>query len=453
MLMVILMYENKKIFILGMAKSGYEVAKVLARHNNEILVTDMKEQDEALVNELKKLNVKVVITDEPTSLLDDTYDYVVKNPGIKLNHPICLKANQIGIKVISEVDVAYEFLKDKVDIIAVTGSNGKTTTTTLVYEFLKEHKCKVKIGGNMGYPVCSFVDNVDDTDILVLEIAGHHLYNCYNFKTNVSILTNLSEVHLDHFGDYETYKNTKAKIFNNHKEDDINIYNIGNIDSVNQIESMNIKGKNITFTSLPNIKSNLYIKDNAIYYDGDKIIDTKDIKLQGNHNYENIMCAIAATFKYGVTKEDVYNVLSRFNGVEHRIEFVRKFNGIEFYNDSKATNVKSTQIALSAFNKDTILILGGLDRGHSFDDLKDYLVNTKLIVCYGETKNRIKDFADKIKIKCIVVNTLEEATMTAYNNAHKNYVILLSPACASWDQYKCFEDRGNEFKNIVNNLK
>ncbi len=446
------MFENKKFFILGFAKSGYEVAKTLAKHNNKIIITDIKEQDKDKVDELEKLGIKVIITDKPEDLLNESYDYIVKNPGIKLKHPVCVKAEKLNIKIISEVDVAYEFLKDKVDIIAITGSNGKTTTTTLVYEFLKEHKCNVKIGGNMGFPVCSFVDKAKKGDILVLEIAGHHLYNCYTFKTNVSILTNLSEVHLDHFGDYETYKKTKVKIFNNHTNKDINIYNAGNKDVVEQINKNNFKGKNITFTTLANIKSNLYLKNDAIYYNDEKIIDTKDIKIKGNHNYENIMCAIAATFEYGVTKEDVYNVLSKFNGVEHRIEFVRKINNIDFYNDSKATNVKSTQIALSTFNNDTILIMGGLDRGHSFDDLKDYLGHTKLIICYGQTKERIKQFANKINKACIVVDNLKEAVEVAYENAKENYIVLLSPACASWDQYKCFEDRGDEFKNIVNKL-
>ena len=443
------MFENKKIFILGMAKSGYETAKVLAKHNSNVLITDIKEQDENHVKELEKLNVKIVITKDPLELLDSSYDYVVKNPGIKLDHPICKKAKKLNIKIISEVDVAYSFLKD-IDIIAVTGSNGKTTTTTLVYELLKKHQDNVYIGGNMGIPVCSFVGKLKKGDILVLEIAGHHLYNCYDFKPHISILTNLCEVHLDHFGDYETYKNTKAKIFNNQTKNDISIYNIGNKDVVEKVK--NINGKPITFTSNQNIKSDLYIKDDAIYYKNELIIKLKDIKIKGNHNYENIMCAIAASKEYGVTNKEIYDVLHNFKGVEHRIEFVRKLNNIEFYNDSKATNVKSTQIALSSFEKPTILIMGGLDRGHPFDDLESYLKNTKLVICFGETKNRIKEFCDKINKKCIVKNNLKEATIEAYKNALKNDIVLLSPACASWDQYKCFEDRGTEFKNIVNNL-
>ena len=255
------MFENKKIFILGMARSGYEAAKVLAKHNCKVLVTDMKEQKEEQVKELNDLNVKIVITNDPVNLLDNTYDFVVKNPGIRLDHPVCLKAKELGIKVVCEVEVAYSFLPN-VQIIGITGSNGKTTTTTLIYEILKQAKKRVHLGGNIGYPVCSLVDKCKDNDILVLEISGHQLHDCYNFKTNVAVMTNLSEVHIDHFGTYENYKNNKAKIFTHHTKDDLAIYNIGNQDVVNKVK--NINSTKISFTSKDNIKSDLYLKDKSI---------------------------------------------------------------------------------------------------------------------------------------------------------------------------------------------
>lgn len=445
------MYENKKIFILGMARSGYESSKLLANHGCKVTVTDMKEQNEEQVKELESLGVNVVISNDPLPLLDDSFDYVIKNPGIKLDHPICLKAKELGITVVSEVDVAYCFLKDKnVQIIGITGSNGKTTTTTLIYEFLKAHNADVLLGGNIGYPVCSLVEKAKDGTILVLEISGHQMHDCYDFKTNVSVMTNLTEVHIDHFGTYDFYKEMKARIFRHHTESDTAIYNIGNEDVVDKVK--NVLSNKISFTAMDGYNSDLYLKDDAIYYHNELIIKTSDIMLQGNHNYENIMCAIAATKKYGVTNEEIFNVLNVFGGVEHRIEFVRNVNGVDYYNDSKATNVKSTQIALNAFNKPTILLLGGLDRGHSFDELEEFLKNTKLIVCYGETKNRIKDFADRLNIKCIVLDNLEEATLEANKNAVSGDVVLLSPACASWDQYKSFEERGDLFKKVVNNL-
>lgn len=443
------MFENKKIFILGMARSGYEAAKLLAKHNNTILITDKKEQKEEHINELKKLGVDIHICDDPIDLLDETFDYVIKNPGIKLDHQVVLKAEELGITVTNEVEVAYSFLPSTVKIIGITGSNGKTTTTTLIYEILKTAGKDVYLGGNIGYPVCSLVDIVNDDSILVLEISGHQLHDTINFKTNVSVMTNLSEVHIDHFGTYENYKLNKCKIFKYHTPNDLAILNLENEDVING--SKDINSRKIYFSSKK--KSNLYIDNNSIYYNDEEVVRLDNIKLKGVHNYENIMCAIGAVKEFGVSNEDINKLLTTFTGVEHRIEYVNEINGREFYNDSKATNVKSTQIALSAFKNPTILLLGGLDRGHSFDGLTKYLKNTKLIVCFGETKNRIKEFANSINMDCIVVDTLKEAVGEAYSNSKKGDIILLSPACASWDQYDNFEDRGNEFKNIVNNLE
>ena len=243
------MFNNKKIFILGMARSGYESAKVLANHGCNVIVTDMKEQDKEQVKELENLGVKVIITDEPTSLIDSSFDFIVKNPGIKLDHPVCNKAKELNIKVVSEVEIAYSYLKEKnVQIIGITGSNGKTTTTTLIYEFLKEHGCDVLLGGNIGYPVCSLVEKAKDESILVLEISGHQLHDCYDFKTNVSVMTNLTEVHIDHFKTYDFYKDNKAKIFMHHTHNDIAIYNIANDDVVDKINYVN--SNKISFTAL-----------------------------------------------------------------------------------------------------------------------------------------------------------------------------------------------------------
>lgn len=442
------MFENKKIFILGMARSGYEAAKLLSKHGNTILVTDMKEQKEEHINELNKLGVRIEICNDPTSLLDETFDYVIKNPGIKLDHPVVLKAQELNIPVTNEVEVAYSFLPKNNKIIGITGSNGKTTTTTLIYEILKLAGCDVYLGGNIGYPVCSLVDIVNDNSILVLEISGHQLHDTINFKTNVSVMTNLSEVHIDHFGNYENYKLNKCKIFKHHTSNDVSIINMDNDDVMDG--TRDIASKKIYFSSKN--KADLYINNGSIYYHSEEIIKLKDIKLKGVHNYENIMCAIGAVKEFNVSNEVIYKLLNTFTGVEHRIEFVENVNGREFYNDSKATNVKSTQIALSAFSNPTILLLGGLDRGHSFEGLTEYLINTKLIVCFGETKLRIKEYANSIGKECIVVDNLTEAVKVAYNNSKEGDTILLSPACASWDQYDCFEDRGNEFKNVVKDL-
>lgn len=439
------MYDNKKILIFGMARSGYEVAKILADHNCSILITDKEEQDNEHIDELISLGIKYVVSEKQEDLLDNSYDYIIKNPGIRIDHPLCLKAKELNIPIINELEVAYHYLPKNVKIVGITGSNGKTTTTTLTYEILKEAKLPVHLGGNIGFPMSSLMTKVKENDILVLELSAQQLHDFKDFKVDVAILTNLTEVHLDNFKTFEYYMNTKKKIFDH---SDVSIINK---DDLNEVElTKDVKNK-LYFSTKE--EANTCVKENAIYYNDEKVIDLKDIKLKGMHNYQNAMCAILATKQFDISNKIIVKVLENFAGVEHRLEFVKKLNDREFYNDSKATNVRSTQIALSAFDKSTILLLGGLDRGHSFEGLTEYLKNVKLIVCYGETKNRINDFAKENNIECHVFNTLEESTKDAYKSSSKGDVILLSPACASWDQYKCFEDRGNEFKKIVNSLK
>ncbi|HHW68720.1 MAG TPA: UDP-N-acetylmuramoyl-L-alanine--D-glutamate ligase [Tenericutes bacterium] len=443
------MFENKKIFILGMARSGYEAAKVLANLNNEIIITDAKDQDKDKVLELEKLGVKFIKTNEPIEIFDETFDFVVKNPGVPIDHPLILKAKELNIKVTNEVEVAYSLLPSGTKIVGITGSNGKTTTTTLTYEMMKESGLRVHLGGNIGIPMCALLNDVKPNDILVLEIAGHQLHDFINFKTDVSVMTNLFEVHIDHFKTFEYYKKTKTRIFDHHTINDIAIINKNNIDSI--IETENIKSKKIFFSSTD--EADIYIKEKAIDFIGEKIINLNDIRIKGVHNYENIMCAITVAKQFGVTNEAIYNVLTRFHGVEHRLEFVNRINNRDFYNDSKSTNIKSTQIALGSFDKPVILILGGLDRGHSFDELKPYMKNVKYVICYGETKFRIKDFCDTNNINCTIVDDLKIAVKVSYNLSDEGDTILLSPACASWDQYDSFEQRGEEFKNSVNSLK
>lgn len=443
------MYKNKKILVLGMARSGYQVSKLLSKYNNKIIVTDRKDQDINHIEELEELGVVFIKSEDPTTLIDSSFDLVIKNPGIRYDHPLILKAIELGIRVENEIEVAYHFLPKNICLIAITGANGKTTTTTLCYELIKQTGKKVHLGGNIGYPLSQIVEDVREGDVVVLEISAQQLHDCYDFKPSISILTNLVPVHIDFFGDYENYINHKLKIFMNHTNKNIAIINKGNLDSVENTKD--IKSKKIYFSS-KDVDCDIYIKDCAIFYKNEKIINLNEIRVKGMHNYENIMCAIVAAKELNIKNEEIKEVLNKFIGVEHRIEFVAKIKDREFYNDSKATNVKSTEVALSAFTTPVILLLGGLDRGHSFEDLKDDLKYVKNIVSYGETKNRIKDFSMKYGIDCVIVDTLEEAVKCAYNISNKKDTILLSPACASWDQFESFEHRGNEFKKIVNNL-
>ena len=307
---------------------------------------------------------------------------------------------------------------------------------------------KVILGGNIGYPLSEIFDKVKDDSILVLEISDHQLYDCKDFKTNISVLTMLCPTHLDFHDNYENYINVKKKIFNNHTKEDIAVIN-------KEDKESNIVTENIVSTKYYYGNDNTckcYYDDENIYYDNEKVISLKDIVLQGKHNYQNICAAIIAVKTYNVSNESINKVLKRFNGVEHRLEFVLEKNNIKFYNDSKATNCVSTNIALNSFNEPTILLLGGTDRGHSFHDLDNSIKNVKAIMCYGETKDRIEEYAKEMNIKCFKSNNLKEAMQNVKKVMESGDVVLLSPACASWDQYKCFEDRGNEFKELVKEI-
>ena len=439
------MYKNKKIFVLGMARSGYEVAKLLAG-DNDVFITDMKEQDNEKVKELENLGIIFKVSDNADELLNDSYDLVIKNPGIKYTHPCVLKARELGISVINEVEAAYHYIDKSVKIIGITGSNGKTTTTSIIYEIMKSaFGDRVTLAGNIGTPLSYFAKDIKKDSYLVMEISDHQLCDMYNFKTNVSVVTNIYDCHTDFHDSHERYVNTKKKIFMNHNSSDVAIINMDNNEVMDMISDV---ASNKQFFSKNN-KGDCFYKDGYIYYNNKEIIDTSKIVLKGEHNYENIMCAILACKVYGVSDEIIRDVVSTFGGVEHRLEYVGNINGREVYNDSKSTNVESTKIALSSFNKHTILLLGGTDRGHSFDELESYMKNTKLVVCYGETKNRINDFCNKIGVKCIVCDNLVEATDIAYNNSEEDNVILLSPACASWDQFPDFEVRGRLFKETI----
>ena len=445
------MFKNNKILILGFARSGYDAAKLLLKRGNTVYLTDMKtEHDEKQVKELEDLGIHFVLGEHPEDLLDSSFDYLVKNPGVPIDHMYVLKARELGIEVINEVELAYRLLPEGIKFVGITGTNGKTTTTTLVYNFIVKDGKRAHLTGNIGYPLCGFLDKLQKGDIIVMETSCQQLENLTKFNPDIAVVTNFSPAHVDFFKTYENYKRVKTKIFQNHTKKNIAIINAENKDAMESTKD--IKSTKKFFSSSKKVDG-AYLKDGAIYYYDEKIIDTKDIKLIGIHNYENIMAAIMVVKELGVSNKAIKDVLKEFNGVEHRIEFVRELNGVKYYNDSKATNTKATQTALSAFKSPVILILGGLERNHDFFDLKDYVKYVKHIVALGQCKNRVADFAKEMNIPCTVVETMKEVVPAAVKVAEKGDTVLLSPASASWDQYKKFEDRGDEFKELVNNLK
>lgn len=443
------MLEKRKVLVLGMARSGYEAAKLLSSKDYEVVINDINnEQNLEHIKELQDLGVKIVLGSHPDDLLDNTFEMVVKNPGIPNSHKYVELAKEFNIPVINELELGFRYFPKGVTIIGVTGTNGKTTTTSIIYDILKKASKSVYLMGNIGYPVCSFVSQLKENDIAVMEVSDHQLCNVINFKTNISVLTNLSEAHIDFHGSYEVYKNMKKRIFNHHAKEDVAILNLDDKEVIDLAKDMKSTKKYFSSTSLD--KTGCSIDGDDIYYKEDKIINVNELKLKGKYNYENIMSAVAVVKELGIDNNVVVNALKNFGGVEHRMEYVTTIKGIDIFNNSKSTNITSTQTALTSFTQPVVLLLGGLDRGHSFEGLKEYLCNVKLIVAFGECKIRIEDFARECGIPCKVTDNLEKATEVAYKSASRGEVVLLSPACASWDQFKDFETRGNLFKECIN---
>ena len=447
------MFENKKIFILGLARSGFAAAKYLIKHNNEIVLNDGKEEDKLdknQINELKSLGVKLVLGSHPDDLLDSSFDYLIKNPGVPIDHKYVLKAKELGIEVINEVEMAYRLLPKAASIIGITGTNGKTTTTTLTYEIMREaYKERVHLAGNIGYPLSSIIDKIKDDDIIVIECSCQQGENFKEFHPHVGICTNFTEAHIDFMKTYEHYKETKSRMFYAQSESDIAILNYSNKDVMDTMKD--IKSHKKYFSSKEDVNG-CHLVDDKIYYYDEEVMSINDIKIKGMHNVENVMAAIMAVKEYNVSNEIIKKVVSTFKGVEHRLEYVDTVNGVEYYNDTEATNIKCTQIALSSFKEPTIIFLGGLERGQNFDDLTDYLSNVKAIIAIGTCRERVKEFAEKNSIDVYVYEHLSDGFDKAVSIAKPGDVVLLSPASASWDQYKECEVRGAEFKQKVYDL-
>lgn len=436
------MYENKKILILGAAKSGLAVAKLLAHRNNDITLSDINELKVEDQKMLEVLGIKVVITSNQCDLIDNSYDLVIKNPAIMSTSDIVKKIENLKLRCENEIEVAYHFLPSDVTIIGVTGSNGKTTTTTIIYELLKRHGKNVVLGGNIGYPLSSVIDQVKSGDILLLEISDHQLCDIHDFKTNISVLTNICPTHLDYHGTYEHYMMTKKKIFNLHTGADVAILNKSNQDSMEVSEG--ILSKKIYFNDTEN-----YYKDNYIYFHGEQYLNVNDICLKGLHNYENILAALLVLENFEIDKNVVIEFLKKFGGVAHRLEYVTTKDSVEYYNDSKSTNPTATITALKTFTKPIHLILGGLERNQDFNELNDYMQYVKRIYAIGGVTDRVADYAASLNIPCDKCYVLADALKKIKENVASGEVVLLSPGSSSQDQYVKFEDRGDEFKNIV----
>ena len=443
-------FTYKHVLVLGLAKSGTAAAKVLLQNNIKVRVNDYNTtEDSDIVEELKGQGAEVIVGSHPISILENI-DVVVKNPGIPYDNIIVSEAVNRNIPIITEVELASLLATDH-DIIGITGSNGKTTTTTLVAEMLKHSGQKMKLAGNIGVASIEVAQHLEENEKLVLELSSFQLLGIQTFKPRVAALLNLFEAHLDYHGTIENYNRAKMNIFKNQTESDFLIYNAD--DPIVKEVIKEAQSTLIPFSSSTVQLDGAYVLDGDIYFKNEKVMSLSEVVLVGEHNIENILAALSISLLNGATKEGIRHVLSTFSGVKHRLQFVANINDRLFYNDSKATNILATQKALKSFTQPTILLAGGLDRGNSFDSLLPDLKHVKAMILFGETAPKLAELANEANIKTIVsVKDVAEATNVAYEVSEKGDVILLSPACASWDQYKTFEERGDMFIRTVHIL-
>ncbi|MDW2983660.1 UDP-N-acetylmuramoyl-L-alanine--D-glutamate ligase [Enterococcus faecium] len=447
-------YENKKVLVLGLAKSGVSAAKLLHELGALVTVNDGKPFDEnPEAQELLSLGIKVITGSHPIELLDEEFSLMVKNPGIPYSHPLVAKAQEMGIPVITEVELAYEVAE--CPIIGITGTNGKTTTTTMTGLLLNAGADQgiARLAGNIGYPASGVAQEVKPEDKIVMELSSFQLMGITDFRPHIAVITNIYEAHIDYHGTRKEYVKAKWNLQKNMTEKDYLILNWNQ--SELQELAQRTKARVLPFSTKEVLEDGVYADDYSIYYKKEKIMEISELGVPGKHNVENALAAISVAKLYGISNEAIRETLHFFHGVPHRTQYVGEIQGRKFYNDSKATNILATKMALSGFETTKVVLLaGGLDRGNTFDELIPSLKGIKAMVVFGQTKEKLMDAGKKAGIETIVTaDSVEQAVPLALENSTDGDVVLLSPANASWDQYPNFETRGNRFMEAVNRLK
>ncbi|MEG1871130.1 MAG: UDP-N-acetylmuramoyl-L-alanine--D-glutamate ligase, partial [Peptostreptococcaceae bacterium] len=444
--------------LVGLAKTGVSTIKYLDKLGAKTIVNDIKQkaQLEEILNELKDIkNVEYILGYHPENV--DDIDMAVVSPGVPLDLPFICKLKENNIKIIGEVELAYRLSENNPMFIGITGTNGKTTTTSIVGEIFKKANRDTYIVGNIGNPVIDTVDSTTKDSVLVTELSSFQLESIDEFRPKVSAFLNVTEDHMNRHHTMENYIDAKSRVFKNQKEKDYTILNYD--DTVVRGLAKKCESKVIFFSRKEKLNKGIYLDvNNNIVIDIDEkivLLNVDELSLPGEHNLENCMAAIGITYVSNVDLEVIKDVLKTFKAVEHRQEFVRELNNVMFVNDSKGTNPDSTIKAIKSYKKNIILIAGGKDKGSSFGELLEVAKeNVVALVLLGETASKMEEAAkEKGFEKIHMVKNMKEAVDVSYEIAQSNDVVLLSPACASWDMYSNFEVRGKDFKDNVNNLK
>ena len=446
---------EKKVLVFGSGISGIGAAGLLEERGAKVVLYDGNEKlDRQAVKDQLGTDSKteIVLGAFPEELLG-VLDMVIISPGVPTDLPIVKKMHEKKIPVIGEIELAYQLGKG--EVLAITGTNGKTTTTALLGEIMKNDRESVFVVGNIGNPYTTVVDDTREDSVIVAEMSSFQLESTDAFRPRVSAILNLTPDHLNRHHTMEAYIQAKMNIAKNQTQNDVCVLNYE--DEVLRKFGEKIEAQVLYFSSRRKLEKGIYLEDGNIIYKNPEeclVCNVKELKLLGMHNFENVMAAVAMAAAYGVPMEKIRESVRTFAGVEHRIEFVAEKNGVAYYNDSKGTNPDAAIKGIQAMNRPTLLIGGGYDKGSSYDEwLNSFDGKVRYLVLIGQTRDKIKEAAERLGVcPCILCENLEEAVKICAEKANPGDAVLLSPACASWGQFDNYEQRGDMFKEYVRAL-
>lgn len=449
---------DKKVLVFGSGISGKGAVKLLEEQRADVILYDGNEKlnPQDIKEELGEGSSAQIIIGELKETILDMLDLVVLSPGVPTDLPIIEKMRVKAIPVIGEIELAYLFAKG--NVLAITGTNGKTTTTSLLGEIMRRYQEDVYVVGNIGNPYTEIASETKEHTVIVAEMSSFQLESIVKFRPKVSALLNITPDHLNRHHTMEVYISAKENIAVNQTEEDYCILNYE--DAVVREFGNKIKAKVLYFSSEHKLEQGIYLENDTIIYKASKDSDeiavctTKDLQVLGLHNYENVMAAAAMAYVYGVPMETIRESVKVFAGVEHRIEYVTEKNGVAYYNDSKGTNPDAAIKGIQAMNRRTVLIGGGYNKNSSYIEwIQSFDGKVKKLVLIGETKEQIANDAETCGfMEYMFVDTFEEAVRMSAELAEPGEAVLLSPACASWGMFPNYETRGEKFKEIVNSL-
>ena len=447
--------KNKKVLVFGSGISGIGAGKLLEQVGASVVLYDGKEtlDKEVLKAQLGDDTKAEIILGELSEEVMETLDLVVMSPGVPTDLPVVLKMRDMGIPIWGEVELAYTYGKG--DVLAITGTNGKTTTTALLGEIMKNDKESVFVVGNIGNPYTAAALEMREDSVAVAEMSSFQLETIHEFRPKVSAILNITPDHLNRHHTMEAYIKAKEDIAKNQTKEDTCVLNYE--DEVTRKIGENVKANVLYFSSQRKLDRGIYLDDGNIILRQDEeilVCNVNELKLLGTHNYENVMAAVAMAAAYGTPMEVIRRTIKEFAGVEHRIEFVREKDGVAYYNDSKGTNPDAAIKGIQAMNRPTVLIGGGYDKDSEYEEwIQAFDGKVKLLVLVGATKEKIAEAAERVGfVSYVMADSFEEAVEKCIEAAEPGDAVLLSPACASWGMFKNYEERGDKFKELVNCL-